>query len=373
MNEQSQFDVARLMNDLKERQKESACLYKISAILNESSGSIENILLKIVEALPNGYQFPEICKAQIIYKGNVIQSENFPLTQLKQSTVIKFENSVIGQVNVYYVKPVKSENNRIFLVEEQMLLNEVAEKISHYITIQHLRELINDTNEISRKYDIPIQLSKWLSDWDLRENEINSILATRVDFKKNDLIFKQGVLASYLVVFTSGLAQAFVEDLSNRTYTFRLIKPFELIGLSSLFNSGHYGYTATAIKPSEGFLVSQDTIKSIMENNQKFNFKLIKWFSENLNFNYHKLNFLANKQSLGRIAETLIYLWKDIFAGRIIENSITRKIIAELSGMSTENAIRILSELKNDGIINVNKEGIEILKPGFLERFSIAG
>ena len=73
------------------------------------------------------------------------------------------------------------------------------------------------------------------------------------------------------------------------------------------------------------------------------------------------------------MAEVLLYLWKDVFDKKIIENFITRRIIAELSGMSTENAVRILSELKNDGIIESGKEGITVLNIELLETYSYSG
>ena len=366
-------DIRKLVNELKERQKELSCLYRVNDILKNDDVPIDEIVLKIVETLPLGYQFPDICEAQIILKGKAIQSKGFQITELKQTAKIKFEGVNIGEIQVFYIKPVKSETSTIFLFEEQQLINTIAENISQYITMQHFKELLLNGREVSERLQIPGELSNWLSGMNLQENEIREILSTSVEFKKGELIFKQGTLVSYMVILTSGLVKVHIEDLKGRSYIYKLVKPFELIGLSSMFGKGIYSFTATAILNSTGYLVRKETIKEIIEKNIKFNFELLNRYSKNLSLAYHRMNFLANKQALGRLSETLLYLWREIFDKKIIENSITRRIIAELSGMSTENAVRILSEFKNDGIINTSKEGIEIINFGLLETYSIAG
>lgn len=366
-------DIRELVNELNERQKELNCLYKINDILKNDELPIEDILLNIVETIPFGYQFPEICKVSIVLDGKEYQSKDLQKTELKQTAKIKFDEADVGEIQVYYIKPVKLETSPVFLFEEQQLINSIAENISQNIAMQHFKELLHSNKEISEKLHIPVELGNWLSDLNLKEHEIEEILSTSVVFKKGDIIFKQGTLVSYLVILTGGLVKVLIEDLKGRSYIYKLMKPFELIGLSALFGKGNYGFTATAILLSTAYLVRRETVKKIIEQNNKFNFEILNRYSDNLNLAYHRMNFLANKQALGRLSEILLYLWKDIFDKKIIENSITRRIIAELSGMSTENAVRILSEFKNDGIINTSKEGIEIINSELLETYSIAG
>lgn len=371
--ENTPSDIRKLVSDLNERQKELGCLYKISSILKKSTDFIDEILLKIVDVIPTGYQFSEICKVQIIFKGKIFQSKDLQETELKQSAKIVFEDLDVGEVNVFYVKPIKSETGGIFLYEEQELINAIAEEISQYITIQQLRKLIENNKEVSEKFNIPIELGQYLSKYHFQENEIKEILSTRVEFKKGELILKQGTLVSYMVLLAKGLVKVDVEDLKGRSYTYKIVKPFEFIGLTSMFGNGNYSFTASAISPSTGYLIRKEWIRSNIKENTTFNLELLNRYGENLSLAYNKMNFLANKQALGRLAETLLYLWKDIFDNKIIENSITRKIIAELCGMSTENAVRILSEFKNEGVINISKQGIEIIKKELLETYSIAG
>ena len=99
----------------------------------------------------------------------------------------------------------------------------------------------------------------------------------------------------------------------------------------------------------------------------------MKYYCNNFEQLFNNLSNIAFKQSLGRISEVLLYLSEDIFKNTLIPNTITRKDIAELAGVSTENAVRILSELKNDNLINITSTGIEIINSKMLRTFSIAG
>jgi CRP/FNR family transcriptional regulator len=66
-------------------------------------------------------------------------------------------------------------------------------------------------------------------------------------------------------------------------------------------------------------------------------------------------------------------LSKKVAKSPTIDLSITRKEIGELAGISTESAIRLLSELNHDGIIKLEGKVIIILKENLLEKLSQIG
>ena len=69
----------------------------------------------------------------------------------------------------------------------------------------------------------------------------------------------------------------------------------------------------------------------------------------------------------------LLYLAENVFKSNIIDTRVTRKDIAEFSGLATENLVRILSELKKDNIIAINNRVIEILNFETLKMLSNIG
>jgi CRP/FNR family transcriptional regulator len=58
---------------------------------------------------------------------------------------------------------------------------------------------------------------------------------------------------------------------------------------------------------------------------------------------------------------TLLDFSLSIYKSHIFELPISRKEIAELIGMTTENVIRILSEFRKEDIIKINGKEIEII------------
>jgi CRP/FNR family transcriptional regulator len=99
----------------------------------------------------------------------------------------------------------------------------------------------------------------------------------------------------------------------------------------------------------------------------------MKIYSNSLQNVYDKLGCVANKQAIGKVCDALLYLSGNVFINHIIDTTITRKDIAEYSGLATENLVRILSDLKRDNIISISNKTIEILNFETLRMLSNLG
>ena len=75
----------------------------------------------------------------------------------------------------------------------------------------------------------------------------------------------------------------------------------------------------------------------------------------------------------GRIADTLIYLNEQSKKEGNIFLYLSRKDIAEFAGLSTETTVRLLTELKNDHIIDINGKDIKVLQAESLKEISQRG
>lgn len=362
-------EIKKQVAELNERQKELKCLYNVNTILKEDHLSLEEILLKITQEIPNGYRFPENCQSTILIHGKEIKSSGWIVPKFKQSSKISLQDEEIGEIQVYYTREVELHKGMVFLNEEQKLIDTIAESISHYITLQHFREVIKDNQARTPVLKDGPAFEKWLSDLNLSTVHTAALLSARINFRKGEMILKQGTHASYVVLFAEGLAKAYVEDINQRNVTFKIVKPYDFVGLSSLFGGASNGFSVSAVVSSSGYIIRKDIFQSIVEQNPGFNLRIFEWYGKNFGLLYHRLNMLGNKQALGRMADALLYLWEEVSDHGIIDHTITRKMIAELSGMSNENGVRILSELKTEGIITTSKSGIEILKPDKLRTF----
>ena len=94
--------VDKLITSLQERAKELNCLYCIDEILKEMEDPLDVIFSKIIEAIPPGWQYPDVCQAKIIFDNKEYYSSNFVETPWYQSADIIVDESVLGKLSVYY-------------------------------------------------------------------------------------------------------------------------------------------------------------------------------------------------------------------------------------------------------------------------------
>ncbi len=96
-----------------------------------------------------------------------------------------------------------------------------------------------------------------------------------------------------------------------------------------------------------------------------------------INKNYvSALSRLSNqiqKQSKGKVAESILYLSNEIYMVNPFSLSMSLHELSELSGVSKESVSKILKEFTTDGIIRINKKQVEIINNDFLNEISRKG
>lgn len=85
---------------------------------------------------------------------------------------------------------------------------------------------------------------------------------------------------------------------------------------------------------------------------------------------------ITQKHVRGRMAETLLDLL-DVYGydgdGQTLDLHITREDMANLSNMTTSNAIRTLSTFANEGLIEIDGKFIKLLDVDAIQRISDIG
>ncbi|MDA3838856.1 MAG: nucleotidyltransferase domain-containing protein [Candidatus Delongbacteria bacterium] len=137
--------LSKLINDLNERAKESKCLYEIQNLLNDKELTFDDVCYNIVTILPMGWQFPEICKAQLLYKNKIFQVEEFEETLWMQESQIILQGKVVGQINIYYTEERPQTDIGPFLNEELALIETIGKQFEFYLLHQQLRTVFDNT------------------------------------------------------------------------------------------------------------------------------------------------------------------------------------------------------------------------------------
>jgi hypothetical protein len=123
----------RLLHDLQERAKELDCLYRVDEQLARAEASVEDVLQGVADALPPGWQYPEVCKTRITVANRAHESAGFQSSPWTQSAPIPIHGEEAGLIEVFYTEPKPEAAEGPFLEEERRLLDAVAARLAHYL------------------------------------------------------------------------------------------------------------------------------------------------------------------------------------------------------------------------------------------------
>jgi CRP/FNR family transcriptional regulator len=209
----------------------------------------------------------------------------------------------------------------------------------------------------------------------LTDKELDLIQKNQIEvkFKKGEIISKQGSFASHVMFLREGLVKAYMEGAKN-SLILTIIPADNFIGLTSLYDGNPLmQYSASAYIDSVVQMIDINVFREITANNAKFSNEIIKILSAASALTYGRFYCITNKQSYGRLADVLLCLSNRVFKTDKFELSLTRKELAELACLSTENVIKIIKKFKDDGLIEVHGKTFTIKNSELLEKISNLG
>lgn len=239
----------------------------------------------------------------------------------------------------------------------------------HNLSTMHHNKLANCSNCIENPKSVFSALTPEQKDI-LRKNHICSF------YKKGEYIFKEGDKPTGLICLSEGKVKVFKEGVGGREQIVRMAKPVGFIGYRAFFADEYHSASAEAIEDSIICTMDKDTVYSLITQNSDLAIKIIKSFAVELGFTINRTVTLTQKHIRGRLAESLIFL-KDTYGyekdNTTIKVYLSREDIANLSNMTTSNAIRTLSTFASEGVIAIDGRKIKILDMAKLERISDLG
>lgn len=194
-----------------------------------------------------------------------------------------------------------------------------------------------------------------------------------IHYKKGEKIIILGQEIIDFAYIKTGLVKLHQIKPNHRDTIIYIAQPYDFVTLLTIFSETKYKYSLTAIEDTDVCFFNFNIIKQLTLSNPRFAFGLITKMSsvsDKIITLYTEIN---QKNLRGRIAFILLKFSREIYSNQSFTLPITRKEMAELIGMTTENVIRILSEFNKDGIIEIKGKQIEIIQLDWLEKISEKG
>lgn len=209
----------------------------------------------------------------------------------------------------------------------------------------------------------------------LRPEELDRLNACKNQYlyKKGEVICEEGAPIESIIYLHKGLVKLHKKVNDRRSQIVSIAKPFDFVGLLSVFSNSTYIYSITAIEDSSVCLISMQCMRKEIIRNGQFAMDIIRRMSRITDEVLNTKFALSKKQLRGRIAHILLEFADTIYKAHEFELPVSRREIAELIDMRTENVIRILSEFRKDGLIKINGPVIELVNTEILRKISEAG
>lgn len=215
--------------------------------------------------------------------------------------------------------------------------------------------------------------------WQPLNEEQRAMLAndfTIQRFRKNETIYCEGEKATHIMCLLSGKVKIVKDGVGGRTQIIRVIKPVEYFAYRAYFADEEYVTAAAAFEPSVICMIPMRTITRLIEENHQLAMFFIKQLSKDLGIADERTVSLTQKHIRGRLAEALLFL-KENYGVEEDESTLSiylsREDLANLSNMTTSNAIRTLSIFASEKLIAIDGRKIKLIDEDRLRKISKIG
>jgi len=125
---------------LHKRMQELYCLYEVYRLTENTATPIDSFLQALVECLPEGMQYPEVCVAAIDYQTQHYCSATNLSPVWRLQADFQIDVNLVGHIKVGYTSECPDADEGPFLKEERSLIEAVARRIEDFVKRQLLEK-----------------------------------------------------------------------------------------------------------------------------------------------------------------------------------------------------------------------------------------
>jgi CRP-like cAMP-binding protein len=202
-------------------------------------------------------------------------------------------------------------------------------------------------------------------------NELFDLVHHNKKIEKGTFLFQEGSLANELYIVKSGTVQISKIIPDGRELTFRMCTSGQVICELDLFCPARkYLISGRVAESGEVAVIPKDVLEDKLLQDPSLGAQFMKWMSLQYRKTEAKFRDLVLHGKKGALYSTLIRISNTYGSktddGVIIRFPLTNQELANFCGTSREVVNRLLSELRKEGVISVDKGIITIHDLGFL-------
>lgn len=192
---------------------------------------------------------------------------------------------------------------------------------------------------------------------DLPMDDLALLTANKTEqvYKKGEIIFREGAYPSGIFYISEGKVKKYKLDNDGKEHIIYVANTGELLGYHAILSDDRYPDSAAALEESRIAFIPREDFTATLQQSAVLNNRLLKTLSHEFAVLANGLSMFAQKSVRERLALQLIVLrekYKQNFQpGMPVEINMSRDDLASLVGTARENVVRLLSEFKEEQIL----------------------
>jgi CRP-like cAMP-binding protein len=207
------------------------------------------------------------------------------------------------------------------------------------------------------------------------EADVLSYVKNCNSYKKGEIIYNERTKVHGVYCVNSGIVKHYKTGNDGKEQIIRFSKKGDIFGFRSILSEDLACTTTKVIEDCTVCIIPSSHFIKLVKENSGFSMSVIKLSCVELGHANQYILDIAQKNVKERLAEILLLLNENFGINKNGELNIflTREELAGIVGTATESVIRLLSELKKENIIDLDKRKIKLLDIKKLKNISELG
>jgi DNA-binding response OmpR family regulator/predicted transcriptional regulator len=230
---------------------------------------------------------------------------------------------------------------------EVRLRKSAMQQRNYATTEEGLNQFIQDARHVLNLKDL------------CRDNKIKS-------YKKKSEIFSEGDTPTHVFFVKAGSVKAYKLHPDGKELITNLYKENDFFGYESLLENNAFADSAIALEDAELVMIPKNDFITLLHNQPNVSVSFISLLCKKVADKEAQLLHLAYNSVRQRTAEALLKLWQLKKGEGPL--SVLRDDLAKMVGTAPESVIRVLSDFRDEGLIEMEGTKIKLVQTAKLEQ-----
>jgi len=200
---------------------------------------------------------------------------------------------------------------------------------------------------------------------DLSAESLDKIskLKSCVSFKKGQTILQEGARPQGVYCIHKGKLKLFKLGTEGKEQIMRFATAGDMVGYRSILSDEPISASISALDDTYCCYIPKSSFFQVIQDNPKFSLNVLKLSCQELGEAGKMITSLAQKNVKERLAEIFLILRATFGEDEdgFVDIKLTREEIANMVGTATESAIRLISGLRAEGLIETKGRKVKII------------